>query len=277
MPSIRSRWLHRSVGEIQCLTGLIQLREDFGIATAREFSSRLPDPGSPVEECVLRGLLLDVSTLWAVTAHRRSHADAMPACRFRDELLIHRAWHERRTSRAPAKRVFLHWASLYFRALHRAHPLPMHVAAKWIAAHSRDRVNDAIVARATGVHVAELRKRFPAAYGLSPREYLQRLRLADVLRLIAESDHTVRSALYVSGWRSAKSLYAAAITITGLPFNRLRTLPRDDWDRRLAVPSASTSLDRGVAARCVGSSGPDEPMLPRPSRDRWEQGAVEAT
>jgi AraC-like DNA-binding protein len=256
VPPIRSRWLQRSAGEIQCLTGLIQLREDYGIATAREFISRLPDPVTPVEECVLRGLLLDVCTLWAVTAHRGSHAGAMPTCGFQADLLIHRAWHERHSHRAPAKRVFLQWASRYFRALHRAHPLPMHIAAKWILAHSRDRVNDAIVARAMGIHVVELRKRFPAAYGICPREYVQRLRLADVMRLLADGNHNVRSALYAAGWRSAKSLYAAAVTITGLPFDRLRALPRDEWERRLALPNARRKCEIGNSCACRASHPP---------------------
>jgi AraC-like DNA-binding protein len=236
MSGIRPDWLHASVGEIQRVTGLIELRDDVGFTTAREFVSRVPDPVTPVEERFLRGLLLEVCTLWAVAAHCRVHGGATPTCAFRNDVLLHRAWHQGRGHAWSAKRVFLFWATQYFRALRRAHSLPIHSAAKWIDAHSRDRVTDSLVARAVGIHVVNLRRRFKSVYGVSVHEYLQRLRLADVMRLLADGDHNARSALYASGWRSGKSLYAAAVAVTGMSFDRLRALPRGDWERRVAAP-----------------------------------------
>lgn len=234
MPGIRSKWLHRSVGEIQSVTGLIQLREDDGIATARTLVSHLPDPRTPVEERLLRGLLLDVSTLWAVTAHQRAHGGTVVACGFRDEVLLYRAWHVHRGHAWSAKRVFLLWATQYFRGLRRAHPVPVQMVATWITAHSRERVTDAIAARSVGIHVAELRKRFRSVYGMSVHDYVQRVRLLHVMRLLADGRHNVRSALFTSGWRSAKSVYAASIGVTGVPFDQLRAMPRDEWEFLLA-------------------------------------------
>jgi hypothetical protein len=78
---------------------------------------------------------------------------------------------------------------------------------------------------------------------VSVHDCVRRLRLADVVRLLADGDHNVRSALYTSGWRSPKSLYAAAVAVTGLPFDRLFALPRDEWERRLAFPRLRTNID----------------------------------
>jgi methylphosphotriester-DNA--protein-cysteine methyltransferase len=105
-------------------------------------------------------------------------------------------------------------------------------------AHSRARVTDRIVARAVGMHVVVLRKRFTAAYGMSLHEYLQRVRLADVMRMLADGGHNVRSALYAVGWRSAKSLYQAAVAITGMTLEQLRALPREECERRISIPTA---------------------------------------
>jgi methylphosphotriester-DNA--protein-cysteine methyltransferase len=75
--------------------------------------------------------------------------------------------------------------------------------------------------------VVVLRKRFKAAYGVSLHEYLHRVRLADATRVQANGGHNVRSALCASGWRSAKSPYQAAVTVTGMTLEQLRALPRD--------------------------------------------------
>jgi hypothetical protein len=81
---------------------------------------------------------------------------------------------------------------------------------------------------------------------VSVHDYLRRLRLADVMRLVADGDHNVRSGLYASGWRSPKSLYAAAVAVAGLPFDQLCALPREEWERRLACHCARTDI--GVPA-----------------------------
>jgi hypothetical protein len=38
--------------------------------------------------------------------------------------------------------------------------------------------------------------------------------------------------------RSAKSPYQAAVAITGMTLEQLRALPREEWERRISVPSA---------------------------------------
>jgi AraC-like DNA-binding protein len=220
------------------LTGLIELSEDKGLVSAREAMAAVRDPVTAFEELLLRGLLLEVAMLWAVASHRRTHGGAVPTCGFRDEVILRDVWQRRAGGILPAKKAFVFWATQHFRALDRAHPPPAHAAAAWITAHSRERVTDKVVARAAGMHVVVLRKRFKAAYGLSPHEYLQRVRLADAMRMLADGGHNVRSALYASGWRSAKSPYQAAVAVTGMTLEQLRALPRDEWERRISIPGA---------------------------------------
>jgi AraC-like DNA-binding protein len=239
MVGIRPDWMHLLTNKVQGTVGLIQLDDDNGMATARDLVTRIPDPATALEERMLRGILIDVCLLWAVTTHRRAHAGDVPSCAFREETIVHRVWHQRASS-WPAKKAFMLWARRHFRALHRAHPAPIRTAADWMVAHSRERVNDNRVAHAVGVHVVALRKGFKATYDLSPHEYLQRVRLADVMQLLASDQHNTGSAWYTAGWRSSKSLYEASVAVTGMPLGQLRVLEREDVDSRVALPRPRT-------------------------------------
>jgi methylphosphotriester-DNA--protein-cysteine methyltransferase len=133
--------------------------------------------------------------------------------------------------------VFAEWTVQYFRALRRAHPAPVEEAARWIREHSRERVTLRLVARAVGVHPVVLRRDFRACFGLSLHTYLQRTRLADTMRLLASGSHHARSALYTAGWSSPKSLYRAAMNISGKSLQDLRAVPPEALDRALELPT----------------------------------------
>ena len=227
---------------MQYAMAIIELGDDDGdgAARARDLVARIPDPVSPIEKALLRGFLLDVSLLWAVLAHRRIHKGDPAGCQFRDEVLVHEAWQRAQGFTAPARTTFVAWAARYFRSLHRAHPSPSEAAARWIAAHSRERVTDAVVARAVGVHVRTLRQDFKAVFGISMTEYRQRARLLDALRLLASGRQNVRSALSKAGWRSPKAIYETATALTSKTLDELRALPRQEWEGRLVLSMPPT-------------------------------------
>ena len=247
MDVLRPDWMHVLAGEIQCVAGLIQVTDDHTATAAQDFIARVPDPASPIEERLLRGVLLDVSLRWAVAAHRHLHAGRVSSCAFRDEAMVHDVWHVRGPT-WPAKRVFAVWASEHFEALHRAHPRSIGAAGEWIVTHSRERVNDQVMARTVGLHVVPLRTRFKRAYGMSVHRYVQRARLADFMRLFSNGSHNVRSALYAAGWRSSKSVYDASLAVTGMPITELRALGRAEWERRLVLPAYRVESTRSCCA-----------------------------
>lgn len=238
---ISEEWLLVVTGEIQRAIGLIEFGEDeLGAhSTARCLISRIPDPRTPVEEQLLRGLLLELAVRWAAKAHRRAHGGEVASCVFRAEASVHDAWARRRGLPVPAKTAFGQWAERYFRALHRAHPAPVKQAANWMVEHSRDRITVRLAARAVGMHPLALRREFQTYFGVSPHGYLQRARLADAMRLVASGSHDVRSALYTAGWSSPKSLYRTARTVCGKSVHELRTLPGDALERELTLPAPS--------------------------------------
>jgi AraC-like DNA-binding protein len=177
-----------------------------------------------------------MSVRWAVKAHCHAHGGAAPACKFRAEAEMYHAWHVRGGIPRSSKTAFKESVVLYFRALHRTHPTPVNEAARWIVKHSRERLNVRVIARAAGVHPVTLRRGFKASFGLALHSYVQRTRLADTMRLLVDGSHDVRSALYSAGWSSPKSLYHAAFEVTGISVHELRALPRDEWERRVALP-----------------------------------------
>lgn len=235
---VRDEWLHLLSGELQRVIGLIEFQEyELGASsTARDLISRIPDPATPIEEQLLRGMLLDVSVRWAAKAHRHAHGGTAPACNFHAEMQRDDGWRLHADKSRTAKIVFEEWAILYFRALRRAHPAPVSDAARWIVEHSRERLTLRAIARAISVNSVVLRRDFKACFGLSVHRYHQRARLADTMRLLASGSHDVRSALYAAGWSSPKSLYRAAIDVTGMSLHLLRDLPPDECERRVALP-----------------------------------------
>jgi AraC-like DNA-binding protein len=251
--AVADEWLHAVSAEIQRVIGVVEFNEDElgAFSTARTLIAHLPDPRSPAEEQLLRGLLLELSVWWAAKAHRRAHGGDVAACQFRGDAHVHDIWRMRR-GRGGAKDIFYDWADQYFRALRRAHRAPVEAAAVWIVQHSRERVTERVAARAVGVHPVVLRREFHACFGLSVRAYLSRVRLADAMRLLASGSHDVRSALHTAGWSSPKSLYRAAVDVCGTPLHELRRLPPGALDRVLAlpVPSASSSCAGTLAAPC---------------------------
>jgi AraC-like DNA-binding protein len=245
--SIEDGWLLVITGEIQLAIGLIEFGEDeLGAhSTARGLLSRLPDPRTPVEEQLLRGLLLELAVRWASKAHRRAHGGDVTLCAFRAEARVHDAWARQRGLPDTAKTAFGTWAEHYFRALRRAHPARAEEVACWIVQHSRTRVTERLAARALGVHPVVLRREFQAHFGLSMHAYLERARLADAIRLLTSESHNVRSALYTAGWSSPKSLYRAARKVCGKSLHELRALPVDALGRALALPAAALKSARG--------------------------------
>lgn len=248
-----TEWLHTVSAEIQRVIGVIEFNEDElgAFSTARTLIAHLPDPRSPTEEQLLRGLLLELSVWWAGKAHRRAHGGDVAACQFRGDAQVHDIWRMRR-GRGGAKDAFRDWSEQYFRALRRAHRAPVEAAAIWIVEHSRERVTERLAARAVGVHPVVLRREFYACFGLSVRGYLGRARLADAMRLLASGSHDVRSALHTAGWSSPKSLYRAAVEVCGTPLSELRQFSPGALDRVLALPApfASSSAARTLAAPC---------------------------
>jgi methylphosphotriester-DNA--protein-cysteine methyltransferase len=236
--AVRDEWLHRLSEEVQRAIGVIEFQEyELGtFSTARNLIASIPDPLTPIEEQLLRGMLLELSAWWAEKAHRRAHGGGVGSCSFRAEAQVLDAWVRSGTPR-PSKRVFDEWATQYFRALRCAHPAPVEEAARWIVEHSRERVTLRLVARAVGVHPVVLRRDFKMCFGLSVHTYLQRTRLAETMRLLASGSHNVRSALYTAGWSSPKSLYHAATDVSGMSVHELRALPREALNRTLELPT----------------------------------------
>ncbi len=249
MNAVRADWMHIVCQELQCVAGRIAFHEHDGggAFAARELISRIPEPVTPIEDQLLRGMLTDVSVRWAANAHRRAHGGAKVSCGFREDVHTHYAWAVEGGACPSAKAAFEEWAAGYFRALRRVHPVPIEQAAEWIVEHSRGRVDDRLVARAVGVHVVVLRREFKSAYGVSVHAYLQRARLADAIRLLSDHSHDVRSALYGAGWRSPKSLYNAAVRVTGQSVAELRHCPHDQRERCTALPRRRMHSRQDVA------------------------------
>lgn len=96
------------------------------------------------------------------------------------------------------------------------HPLAARARA-WMHAHYRE--PDTTVeslARACGMHRATLFRAFEAAVGLSPAEYLRKLRLQDGLRRLKETDQSIQSITYACGFSDPNYFARAIRQATGL-------------------------------------------------------------
>lgn len=88
--------------------------------------------------------------------------------------------------------------------------------AAWLAEHRAEEVAMEDLARAIGLHPKYAATRFREACGMTPWQYLMRLRVAEAQRLMLTTGHTVLAIAEQAGFGSQARFYAAFKEICGL-------------------------------------------------------------
>ncbi|MGH9311937.1 MAG: helix-turn-helix domain-containing protein [Vicinamibacterales bacterium] len=86
--------------------------------------------------------------------------------------------------------------------------------------------NVTALAREVGLHPVALRREFKTHFGMSPRRYHVRARVARALQLLADERLTTRMVAAEIGYRSAKNFYRAIQGVTGRRLAELRQAAR---------------------------------------------------
>ncbi|MDA3960008.1 MAG: AraC family transcriptional regulator, partial [Planctomycetota bacterium] len=87
--------------------------------------------------------------------------------------------------------------------------------ASWLADHHQDDCSLDDLARDVGLHPKYASTRFRQACGMSPWQYLMRLRIATAQRLMLTSTHTVLAIAQQAGFGSQARFYAAFKDVCG--------------------------------------------------------------
>jgi AraC-like DNA-binding protein len=215
MAFVRQDWLSETIRECQVLAGqALPGGHRLSPLLLTEFIARIPEPQSPIEIVVLRGLLLDVCVLWG-GGHSRNQDSVVRASRNRTD---------------SPKCAFAQWATLHSQSVATSHP---HDVAAELRAHLdagfAQPVNLAKTARALHTSVRRLQKEFKVLTGVSIHEYVTRRRVAVAYALLRDTDDKVESIARAVGWSSRKNLNRALARYAGLtPADVRKRVARED-------------------------------------------------
>ena len=106
-----------------------------------------------------------------------------------------------------------------------------HRAADYMARRSEERLHLPRLARAFGCSTNRLRREFKLEFGVSLREYDQRLRVRHALTLSAEEDAKASAVARLVGYRSESHFYKAIRRLTGRSPAALVTHSKDQLAR----------------------------------------------
>ncbi len=119
----------------------------------------------------------------------------------------------------------------------------IHRAEEWIHRHCREELRFAALARELGMSPRTFIRRFKAATGLAPIDYLQQLRVRAAQRLLEEDDATVQQVGRAVG-------YEDAAFFRGL-FKRHTGLTPDGYRRRFAAGAGAASISSTASAKAL--------------------------
>jgi AraC-like DNA-binding protein len=207
----------------------------------------LPTPADAVEALHLRESMTTLVDRMARTAHARFHANFSPAsCRGTPSPLCESTdWRDGDT---PLEELLDRAAITYDRWFDQHHDVPAALrATRFLQQHFAERLTIEAVARSAGCSRTTLLEQFTSVLGISPSEYLARLRVREGnLRRLRASDGSVETAARDAGYQSVNKFYARIKRYTGLSPSEVRRMDETAFERilveRLRVTRGCASM-----------------------------------
>jgi AraC-like DNA-binding protein len=257
---IGTKWACDVANVCQAVVGDILEGEPAAMgALTRRLRRDLPRPSSAGEAVWVRVMLAGFLSREAGSLHDRYHAKFAPAqCRIRPPAEESVLWLDQRytidTLLDGCAQRFRNWFTAH-------HQLPPALRAVQLL---RDNYQDALVARRLQLEVGcsrtTLIQQFRAQFGVTPAQYLARLRIREGIRLLRESRAPVEEVAAQVGYRSANKFHRRVLRETKLAPSQLRNMEAAAVHRvmqeRVPLESAARKAQRSPeTAKCQPASG----------------------
>ncbi len=206
---VRDEWIDRVVTACREFGAQAGARRSRSLrALFAEFETQMPDPISPDENIVLRGLLVELSLRWGHADHWAYHADFPDAeCSDDPAAIAMAVWRE---SPANAKAAFRQWARAYIEQLERIHPRCRALELRRdLDADFAQPLSIATLASIRGSTPHCLQRDFHELTGVTIQDYVTERRLDAAVDLLKTTHDKVEWIAGVVGWSSRKNLNRA--------------------------------------------------------------------
>ena len=221
---MRRDWLHQSVTRIQLLGATVpfaQRGEARDLLT--ELASSLPEPVSPIERQLLRGLLIELACRLTAEVVQRTPVARRTDSRRMASTHFERFWDPELVD---PRTAFRQWTVLFFDELSKLHPPSCATRAAALVQQDRSRWWSVEgLATRLGVRPSRLRRQFRQEFGCSVREFQQYLRVREALVRVCEDK--IEAVALLVGYRS-KKFFKAFKRLVGMTPSQFRRLPREE-------------------------------------------------
>jgi AraC-like DNA-binding protein len=249
--SLRSEWMLSIRNVQQAAVGDMVHGDLVGLEQGvRRLSAELPTPVSPGECLFLRQALVPFVDRCARHLHQRFHSELTDLdCGVCPPLEREAMWLSDEYS---VERLLTAWSARYVAWFRRHHQYPtVWRATDILRERAAESWTTARLAREVGCCPTTLRRQF-ATLGLSPAEYLARVRVASALRQLRRGGVTVEDAAMHAGFRSGSKFYGRVSRYTGMTPTAVRKLPLEAFERVLEDRLSLRGGRRGAARRSAG-------------------------
>jgi AraC-like DNA-binding protein len=231
-PAIRRNWSHAVASAMQPVVAeILDVDGETFAEPFRRLADRTPAPVTALERHELKARFMEFALRLGSDFHSRFHRKTPMTCRFLPVESTARIWFDSVTD---PRRLLTVWAATYGEEFARHHPLPL----EWKAARAlRQRFAQSAdiqgIAVAIGTSRAVLVRHFERAFGMTPRAYHARGRLAYALTELRNRETKVEDAARLAGFASVKNFNRAVNSYTALTPSQIRRLPSAEFERLL--------------------------------------------
>ncbi|HET7698319.1 MAG TPA: AraC family transcriptional regulator [Vicinamibacterales bacterium] len=192
----------------------------------------LPPPANGVEADHLRQSLAIFTERSARAVHERFHANfPRPICVASPPPQSEAAWVNTRS----IDELLDEWQSVYTAWFDRHHTLPPVLrAARILEAQFAEPLTIDTLGQAAGASRTILGQQFTRTFGLTPSDYLARVRVREGLRRLRHRGDSVATAAQAVGYQSENKFYARVRVYTGLTPSRVKELDEAAFEDLLA-------------------------------------------
>lgn len=221
---IRQEWLHRVTETCQIFVGRLSVaRRRPSPQAIGEFLGRLPAPSSAAETLVLRWLLAELAVRFAAMLHARSPARCLTSCCLAPFAEAFGRPGRHLADPRPAVLEYI-GSVLPARRLSPAARLAQQIK-EFLDHHYRDHTTMRTLARRFAHTPRSALNVFRHRFGMSPHEYLTRVRVQQAVGVLVQTDLKVEAIALMVGYRSKKDLYRAIRRLTELSPDQVRRHP----------------------------------------------------
>lgn len=259
--AIRLEWLHRVTEICQIFVGRLSVMHTSPSRQAiGEFLSRLPAPSSTAETLVLRWLLAELAVRFVAMVHARAPTRCLTSCCLVPFAEVLGRSGSRLADPRPAVLEYLDCVIPLRRRLSPNAAVAQQIK-EFLDHHYRDHMTMRTLARRFAQTPRSALNVFRHRFGLSPHEYLTRVRVQQAVGVLVQTDLKVEAIALMVGYRSKKDLYRAIRRLTELSPDQVRRhpfAPGLGWlapEVELASPNPDQRSGRWTARRVDRSPG----------------------